>query len=832
MTPTLPGRGGPGRHLTRRAATTLLAAAALTAAGLSAVAPAHAQDSLAQTHSSRALSSGQLAARPAAQPSPHGHSTFTLPGDVRRACPVPTDRGRMACLSLVRTNVTAHRGIIPNVTPSGYGPPDLQSAYALPSASAGSGQTVAIVDAQDDPNAESDLGTYRAQYGLSACTTGNGCFRKVDQNGGTSYPAPDMGWAEEISLDLDMVSAVCPNCHILLVEATSPTTGNLGTAVNTAVSLGAKYVSNSYGGSESSSDPSFDSSYYNHPGVAVTASSGDSGFGVEYPAASQFVTAVGGTSLSTASNARGWSETAWSGAGAGCSAFDAKPSWQHDTGCARRTVADVSAVADPNTGVAVYDTYQTTGWLVFGGTSASSPIIASVYALAGAPAAGSYPASYPYAHTSALNDVTSGSDGTCSPAYLCTAGAGYDGPTGLGTPIGVAAFTSGGGGNTVTVTNPGNQTGTVGTPVSLQIHATDSAPGQTLTYSATGLPAGLSISSTTGLITGTPTIAATYNVTVTATDTTNASGSASFTWTINPSGGGGITNGGFETGSFSGWTTSGAATAIVSSGAHSGTYAARAGSTSPTNGDSNVAQTFTVPSGQGTLSFWYNLTCPDTLTYDWATATLRDNTTGTTTTPLPKTCVSSSGWTKVSSAVTAGHSYTLTLTSHDDNYPGDATYTLFDDAALSAAVSNPIVNGGFETGSFSGWTTSGAATAIVSSGAHSGTYAARAGSTSPTNGDSNVAQTFTPTGGGTLSFYYNLTCPDTLTYDWATATLRDNTTGTTTTILAKTCVANSGWTRVSAGLTAGHSYTLTLTSHDDNYPGDATYTLFDDVSVS
>src|SRR5579859_6473213 len=209
-------------------------------------------------------------------------------------------------------------------------------------------------------------------------------------------------------------------------------------------------------------------------------------------------------------------------------------------------------------------------------------------------------------------------------------------------------------GNTVTVTNPGNQTGTVGTPASLQIQATDSASGQTLTYSATGLPAGLSINSSSGLISGTPTTAATYSVTVTAKDTTNASGSASFTWTIGSSGGGGgITNGGFETGTFSGWTTSGAATSIVSSGAHSGTYAARAGSTSPTNGDSNIAQTFTVPSGDATLAFWYNVTCPDTVSYDWATATLKNNTTGTTTTPLAKTCVSSSGWKQVTASVVA-----------------------------------------------------------------------------------------------------------------------------------------------------------------------------------
>ncbi len=240
-----------------------------------------------------------------------------------------------------------------------------------------------------------------------------------------------------------MVSAICPNCHILLVEATSATMANLGTSVNTAVSLGAKYVSNSYGGGESSSDTSYDSSYFNHPGVAITVSSGDSGYGVEYPAASRYVTAVGGTSLSRNSGTtRGWSETAWSGAGSGCSSFDAKPTWQKDTGCSRRTVADVSAVADPNTGVAVYDTYGgDPGWEVFGGTSVASPIIASVYALAGVPSAGSYPASFPYAHyPNGLNDVSGGSNGSCGGSYLCTGVPGYDGPTGLGSPNGVTAF--------------------------------------------------------------------------------------------------------------------------------------------------------------------------------------------------------------------------------------------------------------------------------------------------------------------------------------------------------------------------------------------------------
>jgi subtilase family serine protease len=347
----------------------------------------------------------------------------------------------------------------PNTPPSGYGPSDLQSAYNLPSATAGSGQTVAIVDAYDDPNAEADLAAYRSQYGLPVCTTANGCFSKVNQSGGTTYPSPDAGWAGEISLDLDMVSAACPQCHILLVEANSASVSDLGTAENKAVALGAKYVSNSFGGVEDPSETTADVQYFNHPGVAITVSSGDNDYGVEYPASSPYVTAVGGTSLSRASNTRGWSESVWSdgtaGAGSGCSADEPKPSWQSDTGCSRRTVADVSAVADPATGVAVYNTYQAAGWDVYGGTSASSPIIAATYALAGTSTAKSYPSSYPYGHTSALNDVTTGSNGTCSPGYLCTGGTGYDGPTGLGTPNGTAAFT--GGANTVNSLQPGGK---------------------------------------------------------------------------------------------------------------------------------------------------------------------------------------------------------------------------------------------------------------------------------------------------------------------------------------------------------------------------------------
>jgi subtilase family serine protease len=330
--------------------------------------------------------------------------------------------------------------------PTGLGPSQIQSAYKLSGLSA-AGRTVAIVDAYDDKTAESDLAKYRSTYGLPACTTANGCFKKVNQNGVQgSYPANDVGWATEISLDLDAVSAACPSCHILLVEATDNSNANLYKAVDTAAATpGVVAISNSYGGSESSTETSSDS-HFNHPGIAVTVSSGDSGYGVEYPAASRYVTAVGGTTLKTASNARGWTETAWSGAGSGCSAYEPKPANQTDAGCARRTVADVSAVADPASGLGVYDTncnfvgqLQGTcfsGWAAVGGTSLSSPLIASVYALAG----GNYTAAYPYTHTASLFDVTSGSNGSCSGSYLCTGVSGYDGPTGLGTPNGTGAF--------------------------------------------------------------------------------------------------------------------------------------------------------------------------------------------------------------------------------------------------------------------------------------------------------------------------------------------------------------------------------------------------------
>jgi subtilase family serine protease len=386
-----------------------------------------------------------LAAIPLAVLGPAAEASHaaTLPAQATaHSCSAPA-ADAAACKAIVRTDIASKaKGASPAVTPSGYGPASLQAAYNLPSSTAGSGRTVAIVDAYDDPTAEADLGVYRSQFGLPACTTANGCFKKIDQNGGTNYPRTNGGWAQEISLDLDMVSAACPNCHILLVEAASASFANLGAAVNRAAATpGVVAISNSYGGSDAS-DATY-GSYYNHPGIAVTASSGDSGYGASYPASSHYVTAVGGTSLNTASNSRGWTETAWSGAGSGCSAYNTAltAASSFNTGCAMRAEADVSAVADPYTGVAVYDStaYQgRSGWLVFGGTSVSAPIIASVYALAGNTA--SIDNNYPYTHSSSLWDVTSGSNGTCPTSQWCNARTGWDGPTGLGTPNGVGAF--------------------------------------------------------------------------------------------------------------------------------------------------------------------------------------------------------------------------------------------------------------------------------------------------------------------------------------------------------------------------------------------------------
>jgi subtilase family serine protease len=549
--------------------------------------------------------------------------------------------GKQKCL--VIKNAAAHptaQNVGPNAIPSGsgYGPAQFQAAYNLTAASAadGSGTTVALVDAYNDPTAASDLATYRSAAGLPALTSGQ--FTVYNQNGQTSplpatAPASD-DWTLEEALDVDMVSAICPLCKIDLVEANNDTGNGLFVAEQTAATtLGAKYISNSWGGRETSSDTAMDSEYFGVSGVVYTASAGDSAYsgGVIYPATSPHVVGVGGTTLDTASNSRGWTESVWDtssteGTGSGCSAVEPQPAWQTSisilkAACSDRVDNDVAADADPNTGAAVYDTTNGNGgWNEVGGTSESSPMIAAVFALAGNNGnGGNNAADSIYTHTGNLYEVTASSNGTCTPpaadSVLCTAtGAAntYNGPTGWGTPDGLTAFQSTSTtGNTVTVTNPGNQTSTVGTAASLQIQATDSASGQTLTYSATGLPAGLSINSSTGLISGTPTTAGTSSVTVTAKDTTGASGSASFTWTINPSSSGCtaqqlLGNPGFETGSITPWTSTAGVLADTAEGvpAQAGSWLAWLDGYGTAHTDT-LAQTVTIPATCVSAVFTY-----------------------------------------------------------------------------------------------------------------------------------------------------------------------------------------------------------------------------------
>jgi len=364
-------------------------------------------------------------------------SASALAASHRPVCPGPEAPGTARC----HAHVVTDRGGKPDATtsPTGYRPAQFRTAYSL-TATGSSATTIAIVDAFNDPNVESDLGVYSKQFGLPVCTTANGCFKKVNQTGGTSYPPTNSGWSLEISLDVEIAHAICPNCKILLVEASSNSFSNLLAAEDYAVKH-ATVVSNSWGGGEFSGETSFDF-HFNHLGHPITFSSGDNGYGVQYPASSQYVTAVGGTTLRlTTSNTRS-SETVWSGAGSGCSALEPKPTWQKDTRCIRRTVADVAADADPNTGAAVYDTVALNGqkgWFQVGGTSLSSPLIAAVYALAGN-AASTNDGSYSYSHLSGLFDVKSGSNGSCGGTYLCTGLTGYDGPSGNGTPKGTSAF--------------------------------------------------------------------------------------------------------------------------------------------------------------------------------------------------------------------------------------------------------------------------------------------------------------------------------------------------------------------------------------------------------
>ena len=313
---------------------------------------------------------------------------------------------------------------------NGYSPAQLQKVYGPFGTGA---PLVAVVDAYANPRAASDLNAYRSQFNLGPAN-----LTQLGQDGRSiSRVSGNVGWGQEEMLDLEMVSALCPSCSILYVGARSASFSDLAAAVTTAKNRGAKVISNSYGAAEFSGETGW--TQWNIPGVAVTVSSGDGGYGVEFPAASAGVVAVGGTTLTLNQDGTRASETVWGGAGSGCSAYIAKPSWQLDAGCAKRTVADVAAVADPNTGVAVYDSYGSkngANWYVFGGTSVAAPIVGAVFARDGV--SGS-PAKSLYDNAGLLYDVTSGSNGSCTATYLCTAGIGYDGPTGNGAPSGSTA---------------------------------------------------------------------------------------------------------------------------------------------------------------------------------------------------------------------------------------------------------------------------------------------------------------------------------------------------------------------------------------------------------
>lgn len=374
------------------------------------------------------------------------HSGYTLPAGYADPCPAPAG-GTAGCAALAGPTSGATASAAATTTWLGYSPANLQAAYNLPSTAGGSLVTVAVVTPYHDPDAASDLAAYRSNYGLAPCSVADGCFAQVNQAGTTTpEPAEDSAFTTATSVSLDMISATCPNCHLLLVEANSTAISDLGTAEDEAVTLGANVIDNPWTIAEASlgsAETSYDQ-YFDHPGVAITAPAGDNGYGVSYPAASQYVTAVGGTTLAPDSTSpTGYDETAWADTGSGCSAYEPKPAWQTDTDCGQRMLNDVAALADPQYPVAYYDTPYAGGNSTMGGTDVAAAIVAGIYGLAGIPAAGTYPASYPYLnpggsyttpgnaypYADGLTGISSGyANGSCPVSYWCTPGAGYSGP--------------------------------------------------------------------------------------------------------------------------------------------------------------------------------------------------------------------------------------------------------------------------------------------------------------------------------------------------------------------------------------------------------------------
>lgn len=485
-----------------------------------------------------------------------------------QVCPRSTAPGRMSCFARATTVVTTKTAAVarlrsldaaedtdtedsdasePASTPvsGSYTPADLQAMYDLPSFSGT--PTVAIVDVGHDPRAVSDLAYYRSYFKLPACTKASGCLKEVNQHGSTSnLPSEKTTWDGEIALDLQMVSAICPTCHILLVDADSDSADDLGTAVRTATNLGAQYVSMSWGGAEGTGETAYDTAYLSEPNVTYVAATGDSGYsaGTMWPAAGKGVIAAGGTTVKrTATNgtASDFTMTAWTGTGSGCSKYEAQPSGQTliaalTKACGRRAQSDVSALADPNTGPMVRVHGE---WWLIGGTSAAAPAIAAMYAIAGNHTnAGSIYGNYLIA-PSRFRDVTSGATTGCpSGKLLCTAKTGWDGPTGLGSPLGVEGLrtsTKAVAPVTLSPRNPGTVTATKGRATRWNISYTGRAPVTGVTYSATGLPAGMRVLG--GYVTGTPTRTGSGTATITAravggATPTYRTGSTTFHWKV------------------------------------------------------------------------------------------------------------------------------------------------------------------------------------------------------------------------------------------------------------------------------------------------------------
>lgn len=346
------------------------------------------------------------------------------------------------------------------IAPAGNGltPADLRSAYKI-TGNGTSSMTIAVVGIGTFSNVEEIVNTYREAYGFPDCTTASGCFKQVDKSGNAISPSRSSGTTtslQESAADLELISAMCPNCKLILADSDSGYTRDLNVLMNRLKIAGANIVSISLAGPEQGNQPY--EAGFSQANLPVLAASGDYGYQqqngkdiVNFPSSYPAVTAVGGTTLTPSSNTRGWSETAWgddsdNAATSGCSQIYAKPGYQTDPLCANRTVADVSAAAngmsrDGSLGISLYLPLDKTrpdaqAWQTRVGTSLSTPIIAGVVGNAGV----AYTSATPYAHRANLFDAIGGSTGSCGGTYLCTGVRGYDGPTGLGTPNGTGAF--------------------------------------------------------------------------------------------------------------------------------------------------------------------------------------------------------------------------------------------------------------------------------------------------------------------------------------------------------------------------------------------------------